>query len=295
MQPSSLSQLTKILNLLPSLSFLRPLQDPHDRPPSSTPLGARFLSLLPSLKLGTPPPSAHDPLSARHSPFPDLLQRRADQGNAARREAVAGRAPALVWFQHDLRTHDHAGLARAHQAHSSFVPIYIFDASQFPPSSASRARSTGVTQAKLILDSLTDLRAKLRALGSDLLVRRGKPAEILAQIAKKVGASAVYCSHSAVPLNLASVRAAVEATGAALKVVTTATLRAPEDLPFPLAELPATLEDYQRRVSHVAIRAEAEVPRRLRGLPMGAGLEAGAIPTLQVRYYERERGRHVGL
>lgn len=47
-------------------------------------------------------------------------------------------------------------------------------------------------RAKFLLESLADLRARLRERGSDLVVARGKPEEVLPAIARAVGASAVY-------------------------------------------------------------------------------------------------------
>ena len=60
-----------------------------------------------------------------------------------------------------------------------------------PPAPESSSRRP-LSRAKFLLESLTDLRARLREAGSDLLIARGKPEEVLPAVAKSVGASAIY-------------------------------------------------------------------------------------------------------
>lgn len=44
---------------------------------------------------------------------------------------------------------------------------------------------------------MADLRQRLRAAGSELVVRRGRPEEVIAELVRRTGAGAVYC-HSEV-------------------------------------------------------------------------------------------------
>lgn len=48
-------------------------------------------------------------------------------------------------------------------------------------------------RATCILTALSDLRSQLRRIGSDLVVRHGRPEEVLPGLAKKLGAGRVYC------------------------------------------------------------------------------------------------------
>ena len=48
-----------------------------------------------------------------------------------------------------------------------------------------------------MIEAVADLRTALRAAGSELVVRVGRPEEVLSQLLRRTGAGAVYC-HSEV-------------------------------------------------------------------------------------------------
>ena len=50
---------------------------------------------------------------------------------------------------------------------------------------------TGPHQALCLLDAVADLRASLRALGTDLIVRHGDPASVLPPLCRQLGAREV--------------------------------------------------------------------------------------------------------
>lgn len=76
-----------------------------------------------------------------------------------------------MWFRNDLRLHDHEPVAAAHDACSSVLHTYIFDPRDYGKS-ASGFDKTGPHRARFVLDSLEDLRQRLREAGSDLVVRK---------------------------------------------------------------------------------------------------------------------------
>ncbi|GLZ81467.1 deoxyribodipyrimidine photo-lyase [Actinorhabdospora filicis] len=87
----------------------------------------------------------------------------------------------MVVFTRDLRVRDNPALATACRVADRVVPLFVADpAIEAPPG-----------RARFLLDALTDLRASLRDLGGDLLVRRGDPAEVIARTAREAGASQV--------------------------------------------------------------------------------------------------------
>ena len=91
-----------------------------------------------------------------------------------------------MWFRRDLRTHDLPALAEAARA-DRIVPCFIFDdrllgGGRFPSS-----RRTA-----FMLGCLESLRDDLRRLGSDLVVRRGRPEEEIPGLARDCGAGAVH-------------------------------------------------------------------------------------------------------
>jgi hypothetical protein len=82
-------------------------------------------------------------------------------------------------------------------AHSHPAPPLTRCSLPSPPlprlQSASGFDKTGPYRAQFILDSIADLRAALRAQGSELVVRVGRPEEVLPALVREVQAGAVYC------------------------------------------------------------------------------------------------------
>lgn len=92
--------------------------------------------------------------------------------------------PSLIWFRRDLRSCDHRALALA-CAQGPVVPIFVLDNNLlFHP-------ETAVARVEFLLLSLQALDRRLRQLGGRLLVRRGKPAQVLMEIAGASGARRV--------------------------------------------------------------------------------------------------------
>ncbi|GAA0430500.1 deoxyribodipyrimidine photo-lyase [Acrocarpospora corrugata] len=89
----------------------------------------------------------------------------------------------IVLFNRDLRVRDHPALAAACAEARHVVPLFVLD-----PAVQNRGR------AGFLAESLADLRASLRDLGGDLVVRRGDPVAETVRVARDVGASAVWAS-----------------------------------------------------------------------------------------------------
>lgn len=53
-------------------------------------------------------------------------------------------------------------------------------------------RKTGAFRTKFLIESVADLREALQDIGSELVVRRGKPEDILTELAEEYGCSRVY-------------------------------------------------------------------------------------------------------
>jgi deoxyribodipyrimidine photo-lyase len=100
----------------------------------------------------------------------------------------------LVWFRNDLRTHDHEALYKAAQQNPHVVPVYVYDPRQFKMLDLG-FRKTGVFRAKFLIESVDDLQKSLQKIGSNLIIRIGKPEEIIPQLAHNLGVSAVYTSE----------------------------------------------------------------------------------------------------
>ena len=94
--------------------------------------------------------------------------------------------PAIVWFRQDLRLRDNPALEAACERAGPIIPVFILDEAgdgKWPMGAASRW---------WLHHSLTSLDASLRERGSRLVVARGDSLRVLAGIAGKTGARAVF-------------------------------------------------------------------------------------------------------
>ncbi|KAK3415484.1 hypothetical protein EUGRSUZ_H01108 [Eucalyptus grandis] len=110
--------------------------------------------------------------------------------------AAGLRRASIVWFRSDLRVHDNECLNAAHNESMSVLNVYCFDPRDYGKS-RSGFDKTGPFRASFVLESVSDLRRSLRDRGSDLVVRVGRPEEVLPEMAKAVGAEAVYAHREA--------------------------------------------------------------------------------------------------
>lgn len=91
----------------------------------------------------------------------------------------------ICWFRRVLRLDDHPALVAA-AAEGPVIPLVILDGSEARDRPASAQRQAM---------ALPHLAADLRARGSRLIVRRGDPATVLAQVIRDSGASAVHATE----------------------------------------------------------------------------------------------------
>lgn len=92
---------------------------------------------------------------------------------------------AVVLFTRDLRVHDHPALAAACSTFDRVVPLYVLD-----PKLAGRSPNRD----RFLHQSIVDLRAALRSLDGDLLVRSGDPVTVTLDVAREVNAAGVAAS-----------------------------------------------------------------------------------------------------
>ena len=114
-------------------------------------------------------------------------------------------AKTVMWFRNDLRLADNAAL-RAACAEGSVLPLFVFD----PELGGSWA--LGGASRWWLHGSLLSLAAALKRAGAELVLRRGRAADIVPAMAREIGAVAVHCGRAHEP----GIRAADEAVAAAL-------------------------------------------------------------------------------
>jgi len=98
---------------------------------------------------------------------------------------------AILWLRNDLRLHDHEALNLLAETMDQLLPVYCFDPRDFENQPLGFPR-IGALRARFLVESLEDLRAALRARGSDLHVALGAPELVIARLARDCGAAVVF-------------------------------------------------------------------------------------------------------
>jgi deoxyribodipyrimidine photo-lyase len=99
----------------------------------------------------------------------------------------------IWWLRRDLRLTDNLTLHQALRDAASVIPAFVLDARLLERAKLAPARR------QFLFDSLVDLDAQLHARGSRLILRRGDPAKVLADLARESAADAVYFHRDLTP------------------------------------------------------------------------------------------------
>ncbi len=98
-------------------------------------------------------------------------------------------SPTIVWLRRDLRLHDQAAFAAAAASGNPVIPVYVLD------DETPKHRRMGAASRWWLHHSLERLDAQLQAMGSRLILRRGKCDAVLAAIRRETGARVVHALH----------------------------------------------------------------------------------------------------
>lgn len=94
-----------------------------------------------------------------------------------------------MWFRKGLRIHDNPALEHASRACDFLYPVFVIDPRYMEPDRAAFSPGSsraGVNRIRFLLESLADLDASLKKLGSRLLVLKGEPGEVLVRCLEEV-------------------------------------------------------------------------------------------------------------
>ncbi len=118
---------------------------------------------------------------------------------------------AVALLTRDLRIHDNPVLAGAVDAAPMVLPLFCLDPGAMATSSPNRRHA--------LAQALADLRSGLRRRGGDLMVRHGRPADVLAVLATRIGIAQVHLAADATPFAARRLRAIRQALGDGVEVV----------------------------------------------------------------------------
>lgn len=190
----------------------------------------------------------------------------------------------IIWFRQDLRLHDNEALRDASLTVEETIPVYVFDERLFNTTTKFGFKKTDVFRAVFIIDSVRDLRNNLRSKGSDLIIRYGKPEEILLELASQLKSSYIFCNRERTQEEL-EVQDILEnnlwTIGQEVRYSRGKMLYYTADLPFPVTHTPDKFSTFRKEVEkivHVREPLDSDAIN-LHGLPMD--IEVGEIPTLK--------------
>lgn len=186
----------------------------------------------------------------------------------------------IIWFRNDLRIHDHEGLHKALDRDADVIPLYCIDPRHFETTSFGFPK-TGSHRAQFLLESLHDLRASLRAIGSELIVREGKPEEIIPALAAKHQVTTIIYQKEVTKEEVAVEKALEQKLfkeGIEMAAYWGSTLYHKNDLPMPIQSLPEIFTQFRKQVEKNAdIRDIFPTPETLYTLH---DVDPGEIPYL---------------
>jgi deoxyribodipyrimidine photo-lyase len=169
----------------------------------------------------------------------------------------------IVWFKTDLRLHDNETLVKAIEQSDEIIPVYCFDETHFKTTEFG-FQKTGNFRTQFLLESLQDLDTNLRAIGSGLLIVRGKPEYELYKVAQKYNAQKLFAKKE-VAYEEKQTEERVEKELWKLKceieTFSTSTLYHAQDLPFSIKDIPDVFTNFRKRTEKESmIRAIFSAP-----------------------------------
>lgn len=200
---------------------------------------------------------------------------------------------AIVWFRNDLRVHDNEALTKAIKHSDSVLPVYVFDERVFFGKTKFGFPKTDIYRAQFAIESVTALRNKLKQIGLDLIVRVGKPEEIIFDLARSLKSSWVYANRERTSEEIA-VQDALEKNlwtiGQELIFTRGKMLFYTSDLPFPITHTPDIFTQFRKEVEKfIQVRKPLPIPDLVYCKLAEIDQETGAIPKVGDFGHNEER------
>jgi deoxyribodipyrimidine photo-lyase len=182
----------------------------------------------------------------------------------------------IVWFKTDLRLFDNETLVKAIAQSEQVIPIYCFDDAHFETTSFG-FKKTGSFRTQFLLESLQNLDLNLRALGSGLLIVKGKPEVEIPKIAKQFRVQKVFAKREVAfeeKQTEKKVQDELFKLRCELETFSTSTLYHAEDLPFSIKDIPDVFTNFRKKTEQEAIIRKPFIKPK--------HIHSPQIPTLQL-------------
>jgi deoxyribodipyrimidine photo-lyase len=186
----------------------------------------------------------------------------------------------VVWFKTDLRVEDNEVLVKAIAQSEQVIPVYCFDDSHFETTTYG-FKKTGSFRTQFLLESLRDLDTTLRALGSGLLIAKGKPEIEIPKIVKQYKAQKVFAKREVAFEEKQTEKLVQDELfkhRCKFETCSTSTLYHAEDLPFSIKNIPDVFTSFRKKTEQDAkIRQPFEKPTQINS----PEIPALQLPTLE--------------
>ena len=195
----------------------------------------------------------------------------------------------IVWFRQDLRLHDNEALTDALKCAEEVVPVYVFDERLYQSNTRFGFKKMAHHRARFVLESVQDLKKSLQALGSNLVIRVGKPEDEICKLARQIKSSLVFCNRERTRDEV-NVQDTLErnlwSIGQEMIYSRGKMLYYTQDLPFPVTHYPDTFTTFRKEVERMVPIREALPSPTDKFNPLEAVVDYGDIPTLQDLGYD---------
>ena len=173
----------------------------------------------------------------------------------------------LHWFRNDLRLDDNPALAEALRS-DEVVPVVVLD-DRFWSEDRWGHVKTGPFRTRFVLESIADLKAAIEDAGGSLLVKQGRPEEILPSLMAQWGCTSLTAQAEHTPEELdieSAVARAVQEVGGTSRWIEGHTLFHPDDLPMDLDAIPDIFTQFRKKVEKHTVKSESASRHRRRCL-----------------------------
>ena len=172
----------------------------------------------------------------------------------------------IYWFRNDLRLADNPAFAQACLNADYLLPVYIHDSKE--QDMIYGFERQGPHRKAFLRASLDDLKAQLRAQGSDLFELAGKSTEVLLQLVRDTAATAIYCEQIEAPEEIEQVRSLQE-QGVEVQEFWQSSMLEPQDLPFALENIPDVFTAFRREIERAGLKFAQPIhaPKKIPVLP----------------------------
>ena len=173
----------------------------------------------------------------------------------------------IYWFRNDLRVSDNPALVKAALDADRILPIYIHQANDLE--NMYGFERVGLHRHAFLRQSLNDLQAHLKALGSDLWEFEGEPENVLSQLIEVTGAKAVYCEQIEAPEEIEQCKR-IRKKDICLIEFWQSSMLDPQVLPFDLKQMPDIFTQFRQAIEREKYRFASPVvaPQALPPLPL---------------------------